>query len=215
MSKIEIIPAINAKTFTDVEAKIRAVEPYVSWVHVDVADGSFTDVTLWHNPEDLFTLQTPLFIEIHLMIANIDERIQDWLQPIVRRIIFHRETSQNPEVVIDACHRSDIRVGMAITPGSSTDIVLPFLPKIDIVQTLAVVPGRSGQVFQPDTLQKISALHNTCPACPIEVDGGINVDTIGSVVRAGASLLVAGSAIFSAPDIKNAIEKLRSSALNS
>ena len=148
------------------------------------------------------------------MIADIDERIQDWLQPIVRRIIFHRETSQNPDVVIDACHRSDIQVGMAIAPGSSPDIVLPFLPKIDIVQTLAVLPGRSGQVFQPDTLQKISALHSACPACPIEVDGGINADTIGSVVQAGASLLVAGSAIFSAPDIKDAIEKLKSSSLH-
>lgn len=222
MSNIEIIPAINAKTFAEVQEKIRAVEPYagggIKWAHIDVADGSFTDVSLWHDVEDLLSLQTPLFVEVHLMIADIDERIHDWLRPIVRRIIFHREASHNPDSVIRACRFSNIEAGIAIRPDSSADIVLPYLSKVDVVQTLAVVPGRSGQLFVPDTLQKISALHSACPACPIEVDGGVNTATATGIVQAGASILVAGSAIFSAKDgeyvdIKSAIEDLRRHAI--
>ncbi len=217
MNKIEIIPAINANSFSEVKEKIRLVEPYVSWAHIDVADGSFTDVTLWHNPEDLFGLQTSLFVEVHIMIADIDERIQGWLKPVVRRIIFHREASRDPDAVIHACRSSDIQAGIAIRPDSSVDIVLPYLSKVDLVQTLAVFPGRSGQPFQPDTLQKIAALRNAYPACPIEVDGGVNTATAASIARSGASLLVAGSAIFSAQgrdhDIKSAIENLRQYAV--
>jgi len=213
MSEIEIIPAINAKTFAEVKEKIQMAEPYVSWVHVDVADGTFTDTTLWHDPKDLLSLQTSLFVEVHLMIANIDERVQEWLRPIVRRIIFHREASQNPNAVIDTCHASDIQVGIAIRPDSPVDVVLPYLSKVDVAQILAVAPGRSGQVFQPNTLQKIAALHSACPTCPIEVDGGVNNATAPSIAGVGALLLVAGAAIFKTPDIRRAIEELRSASV--
>lgn len=218
MNEIEIIPAVNAKTFAEVQEKIRMVEPYVAWAHVDVADGTFTDITLWHDPKDLFFLQTPLFVEIHLMIANIDERIQEWLRPIVRRIIFHREASQNPDLVIDACRASDIQVGIAIRPDSPVDIMLPYLSKVNVAQILAVAPGRSGQVFQSSTLQKIAAVHAACPPCLIEVDGGVQNKIASSLVEAGASLLVAGSAIFSAEGgesctITSAIESLRRHAV--
>ncbi len=219
----ELIPAVNAETFDEVKAKIKKVEPYaegavsaegpdnggIKWVHVDVADGSFTDVMLWHDPNDLLNLQTPLCVEVHLMIDRIDERVADWLKPVVRRVIFHREASENPNVVIDACRAADIQAGIAIKPDSSVDIVLPFLSKVDLVQTLAVVPGPSGQAFRSDTLQKIAALHSAYPACPIEVDGGVNSSTVGAIVKAGATILVAGAAIYGAADIKNAIEDLR------
>lgn len=221
---IEIIPAINAETFAEVQEKIRMVEPYaegpdnggIKWVHIDVADGTFTDISLWHNSKDLLMLQTPLFVEVHLMLANIDARIEEWLRPIVRRIIFHREASQNPDSVIDACRASDIQVGISIRPDSAVEIVLPYIKKVDLVQTLAVLPGSSGQQFRSETLEKIATLHSVCPACPIEVDGGVNNVIAHQVVEAGASLLVAGSAIFSGGgehDIKSAIEDLQRHAI--
>lgn len=206
----EIIPAINAETFAEVQEKIRMVEPYVSWVHIDVADGTFTDISRWHNSKDLLMLQTPLFVEVHLMLANMDARIEEWLRPIVKRVIFHREASQNPDSIIDACRALDIQVGLAIRPDSAVEIVLPYLKKVDLVQTLAVMPGPSGQLFQPETLQKITALRSACSTCAIEVDGGLNNVIARQVVEAGASLLVAGSAIFNSSDIQHAIEELRS-----
>lgn len=214
---VEIIPAINAKTFEEVKEKIRMVEPYVSWVHLDVADGSFTDAILWHNPEDLFQLRTPLFIEVHLMLDRIDERIDAWLEPNVRRIIFHREASRDPNTVIAACRAADIQVGISLRPDTPIETVLPYAEKVDLVQTLAVIPGTSGQKFRMDTLQKITALRRACALCLVEVDGGVDVATAPAIIQAGASLLVAGFAIFSAKsgghvDIKSAIENLRSHA---
>lgn len=217
---IEIIPAVNAKTFAEVKEKVHLVEPYaegpdnggIKWVHIDVADGSFTDISLWHNPKDLFQLQTPLFVEVHLMLDKIDERIDAWLKPNIRRIIFHREASRDPNTVIEACRASDIRAGIAIRPDSPVDIVLPYIQKVDLVQTLAVVPGPSGQKFRPETLQKIMALRHACPTCPIEVDGGIDMNTAPQVVHAGADTLVAASAIFNTPDVRKAIEELRNHA---
>ena len=207
--EIEIIPAINAETFEEVREKIRKVEPYVSWVHVDVADGSFTDVTLWHNPKDLLLLQTPLFVEVHLMIANIDEQVEEWLEPVVRRVIFHREASENPDFVIEACRKSDVQVGMSIRPDSPAELLIPYASKVDVLQTLSVVPGRSGQIFQPETLQKITTLHRACSSCTIEVDGGVNNSTARSIASRGATLLVAGAALFQSRNIKQAIEELR------
>ncbi|TSC79723.1 MAG: ribulose-phosphate 3-epimerase [Parcubacteria group bacterium Gr01-1014_29] len=212
MREVEIIPSINAETFAEVQKKIRLVEPYVSWVHLDVADGSFTDITLWHNPDDLLEFQTPLFIEVHLMLDRIDERADEWLKPNVRRLIFHREASRDPDTVIEACRRADIQPGIAIRPDTPVEDVFPYLAKIDLVQTLAVVPGRAGQKFIPETLSKISALRYACSACRVEVDGGIDTNTALQVVRAGADTLVVASAIFNTSDIKKAVEELRSHA---
>jgi ribulose-phosphate 3-epimerase len=212
MSEIEIIPSINGASFKEVQEKIKLVEPHVSWAHLDVADGSFTDITLWHNPKDLLNLHTPLFIEVHLMLEHIDRRVEEWLEPNVRRIIFHREASENPNTVIAQCRAADIQAGIAIRPDTPVDAVLPFLARVDMVQTLAVLPGPAGQSLLPGTYEKITALHAAYPACPIEVDGGINAETAPRVVHRGASLLVAASAIFNQPDIKQAIDKLKRNA---
>lgn len=210
MREVEIIPAINAATFQEVREKVRLVEPYVSWVHLDVADGSFTDITIWHNPKDLLELRTPLFIEAHLMIDHIDERIHAWLETNIQRIIFHREASEDPDIVIETCRASDIQAGIAIRPDTPVDMVFPYLSKIDLVQTLAVVPGPAGQKFQPGMLAKVTALRSACPTtCRLEVDGGINAETAHAAVEAGADTLAAASFIFNASDIKQAIENLR------
>lgn len=206
----EILPAINAVTFEEVTKKIRLIEPYVSWAHLDVADGTFTKNILWHDAKDLRTLVTPLFIEVHLMIDNVDEHAGEWLLPNVRRVIFHVEASHDPKAVIKKCHEANTEAGMALCPDTPVDVLFPYLTLADMVQTLAVMPGRSGQVFQNDTLEKIKALRSHTQSGVIEVDGGVNSQTIGQICRAGASVLVAGSAIFeSGKDIKSAIEELR------
>jgi ribulose-phosphate 3-epimerase len=209
---IEIIPSINVATFSELKEKIKLVEPYVSWVHLDVADESFTDITLWHNPKDLLDLHTPLFIEVHVMLDGIDERITDWLEPNVRRIIFHREASADPDFVITQCRQADIQAGIAIRPDTPVESVIPYLPRVDLVQTLAVMPGGAGQKFKSETLQKISAIRTVCPSCPIEVDGGVDTETVPAIIANGATILVAASAIFDKPDIKHAIDELKQHA---
>jgi ribulose-phosphate 3-epimerase len=207
---VEIIPAINAKTFAEIEQKIKLVEPHVNWVHIDVTDGSFTDVVLWHNPEELLNLHTPLFIELHLMLEDIDTKIEDWLLPNVRRNIVHIEACRNPKTVIDACHGSDIQIGMAVRPETPCSHLFPIASEVDLLQTLAVHPGPSGQKFDVDTLKKIEELRTKYPGMPIEVDGGVNAEVAGQVRQAGASIIVAAAAIFNAENIEQAIAALQS-----
>lgn len=206
---VEIIPAINASTFTEVGRKVRLVEPYVSWAHIDVADGSFTDIALWHEPHDLLNFRTPLSLEVHLMIAHIDERIIEWLLPNVRRVVFHIEAARNAMGVIDACHRADVLAGIGVRPGTSYKGLLPYAQKADMLHVLAVPPGPGGQMFQESALGAVRGLRESCGVCPIEVDGGVNGETAERIVNAGANILVAGSAIFSHDDIGSAVAALK------
>lgn len=206
---VEIIPAVNAASFEEVQRKVALVEPHVKWVHVDVADGTFTENTLWHNPLDLPLLKTELFIEMHLMVKDIDTQLKEWLLPNVRRNIFHAEAAQNPEALIAACHAADIFAGVAIRPDTSWEALKPFVDKVDLLQVLGVIPGRSGQLFQKHVIQYIQALRKEASSCFLELDGGVNADTAAEAVRAGANVLVAGSAIFEADDPVRALQDLQ------
>lgn len=208
----EIIPSINAATFEEVEQRIRLVERYVNWAHLDVADGTFTQHISWHTPQDLLRLKTRLSIEVHLMVDHIDEAIERWLLPNIRRNIFHIEAAQSPEYVIDACHKKNIEAGIAIRPDTSHEKLRPYYKKADFLQTLAVMPGPSGQEFKQETFEKISRLRKECPSCLLEVDGGVTATLAPQLVKAGATHLVAGAAIFNVPDMEHAIRNLKNAA---
>lgn len=211
---IEIIPAVNAISFEEVQRKVSQIESHAKWVHIDVADGTFTDNVLWHNPVDLAFLKTELFIEIHLMLDDIDAKLKDWLLPNVRRNIFHVEAAKNPEALIAACHAADIFAGIAIKPNTSWEALKPYVNKADLLQVLGVIPGKSGQTLQKNVIQNIRALRGETSSCFLEIDGGVNVETAAETVEAGANVLVAGSAIFNASDPARAIEELKKAAKN-
>ena len=101
----EIIPVINSKTFEEVRDKIRKVEPYAKWAHIDVADGTFAPITLWHNSLDLVGFKTNLNLEIHMMENDPEERIDHWFLPPVKRIIVHWETVNDMEFIIEAVNK--------------------------------------------------------------------------------------------------------------
>ncbi|MBI2609921.1 ribulose-phosphate 3-epimerase [Candidatus Giovannonibacteria bacterium] len=207
---IEVVPAINAESFEEVVRKIKKIEPFSRWVHIDIADGTFTPNSIWHHSEDLMTLDTPLFVELHLMIADMDLRWRDWTLPAVNRIIFHFEAAHDPTLVIGKIHDAGQEAGIAIRPETDWHKVEPFLTTADLVQTLAVPPGKPGQEFRPEVIDKIRALSSHHDECIIEVDGGINQKTGKECVEAGAKILVSANYIFNAPDIGKAIEELRS-----
>lgn len=212
---MEIIPVINAENFEEIKEKISLLESLGNgvskWVHLDVADGTFTKNTIWHNPEDLLGLQTTLKIEVHLMILKPEERIESWLLENVKRIIFNLEGSGAPDFIIEKCREKGIEVGVSIGPDTPWTQAQPFLKKADLIQVLSVYPGLAGQGFIEDSLDKIKHLRENCPDCRIEVDGGINPETTKKAVGAGADILVSASYIFGGGDseIKNRIESLR------
>lgn len=205
-----LIPAINADSFEEVQNKIRLIEPYFSWVHLDIADGTFTKNTLWHNLVEFAQIETELNLELHLMIDKVEEKIDHWLNPSVKRIFFHIGASRDPGFVIDRCHKNKTEAGIAVSPDESIAQALAYKNKTDLFQILGVRPGLPGQKMDENTLEKIKEVRKFCPSCIIEVDGGMNKETIPKAVSAGANIIAAASAIFdSGKSIKEAIEELK------
>ncbi len=202
---IQVIPAINSESFEEVKQRIKLVEPYASWVQLDVADGTFTKNTIWHNAGDLLKIKTSLKIEVHLMISDIDERIEEWLIEPVERIIFHLEAAKNPDFVIEKIKKFGKEAGIAISPDTSWTKLVPYFGKVDFIQVLGVNPGLPGQKFQEECFDKIAHIRKECPGCIIEVDGGMNNETAKKAVEFGANIINAATEIFNAEDIKEAI----------
>lgn len=223
--QVEIIPAINADSFEEIQRKIEAVEEAnsdasvgvntdasvgVNWIQIDAADGTFTKNTIWHNPEDLAFLKTDLKIELHLMLDNIERRIEDWLVPNARRIIFHISAANDLDFIIEKCREAGKEVGIAIGPDESLVRAMEYRDKVDMFQILSVYPGKAGAEMAEGAFERISELRGFCEHCIIEVDGGMNKETAKKAVEAGADIIAAASAIFSAKDVKNAIKELKS-----
>lgn len=205
-----IIPAVNAQTFEEVQKKIKLVEPYVLWAHLDIADGTFAKNTLWHNLLDFATIETEINIELHFMMDRIEERIDHWLNILVKRVIFHIDGSKDPGFVIERCHKNKTEVGIAISPNESIAKAMAFKDRVAFFQILGVQPGLSGQKIDENTFERIKEVRKFCPQCIIEVDGGMNKETIPKAMSAGANVIVSASAIFdSGKNIKDAIEELK------
>ena len=205
---IQVIPTIIAKDFQELQEKIKKVEPYVNWIQLDVMDGQFVDNITWSNPADLKNLETSLKSEVHLMVKNPEEVIDDWIESGVQRIIFHYESTDKHQEIIERVKKAGLEVGIAINPETSIEILDSFLP-ISLILIMTVHPGRGGQKFLEETLDKIEQLREKYKNVNIEVDGGINLETAPKVIQAGANLLASGSAIFESENIKETIQVLK------
>jgi ribulose-phosphate 3-epimerase len=205
----DIIPAINADNFEEIKEKIKLVEPCAKWLHLDVADGTFTKNTVWHNADDLRGLNTSLLIEVHLMINDVEKRVADWFLPDIKRIIFHLEAAKDADFIIAKCQEAGKEAGIAINPETSWTRLYPYFGKADMFQILGVHPGLAGQKFNEEVLRKIEEVRKNCRNCIIESDGGMNEETASKAVRAGANLIAAASAIFN-DNIEKSFRKLKS-----
>ncbi|MEK7599014.1 MAG: ribulose-phosphate 3-epimerase [Patescibacteria group bacterium] len=215
MTEVELIPGINADSFEEIAEKIRLIEGLadkfgIKYIHLDAADGTFTKNTIWHNPGDLVGFKSNLKIEVHLMISDIDRRIENWLFKPIERIIFHMEAARDPKLTIQKCKDAGIEVGLAVKPKTSLTEIKPYWENVDLIQILGVLPGKAGQSMSPEIMDKIKTLRRICPSCIIEVDGGVNAENAKELASAGANILSATSAIFAGDDIKKAIENLKS-----
>src|SRR3989344_2067018 len=142
---VEIIPSINVSDFEELKKRIKKIEPYVKWAHIDVSDGVFTKHISWHEPKDLVGLKTKLKLEVHLMVDKPEKEIDHWLIKPVSRIIFHQEATHSHQILIDKIHGAEKEAGMAIKPETPWLKLFPYLDKIELIELLAVSPGPSGQ----------------------------------------------------------------------
>lgn len=214
-NKIEVIPAILESDLIKIQEKVKLVEPYIKMIHLDIMDGQFVPNKTFNQPEQLSKLKTSCRLEAHLMIKEPIKQIDSWLKTKVKKIIFHYEAVSNKSVIptlINQIKASGKQVGIAINPATPTESLIPYLNTVNLVLFMAVNPGFAGQQFDQSVLTKISKLRKEFPELPIEVDGGINLETSKQAVEAGATIFIANSYIFKNQNIKEAIERLQNLA---
>lgn len=209
-----VIPAINETSFTEVGKKIiRAADFGAEIVHLDVSDGKFTPNKLWNNPSDLLSVKSQLShvsVEVHLMVSNPDEAIGDWIDVGAKRIIVHVESAKDLAAMKKKCAHFGAELLLAADPDTSADRLLEKKDLVDGFLVLAVRPGKAGQVFGENQLEKIKLLRQGAPDAKIEVDGGVNLENAAKLKDAGADILVSASTIWGNSDPAGIYKKLQS-----
>ena len=203
-----VIPAILVKTREELLRRILLVRDFVPEIQLDIMDGVFVpNKTV--GLEDLKGLP-PAKYEFHWMVVRPEEWIAKTPGPHTHLV--HVETITSMEKVESAVRKAGGSLGLAINPETPLEKLLPYVGRARRVLIMTVHPGFSGQKYIFEMGQKIKKLRSLYPSLDIEVDGGVNRDTVAHAYSCGANILAAASAIFSSDDIKGAVEDLRKRA---
>ena len=215
---IELAPSILSADFARLGDQVRAAaDGGAAVVHVDIMDGHFVP-NLTIGPPVVKSLRkvTRLPLDCHLMIENPDEFIPAFADSGADWISVHQEAVRHLNRTLHLIKNHGCRAGVVINPATPVDTLSEVLDIVDYVLVMSVNPGFGGQKFIPSTLHKMRALAEIRSqrglAFRIEVDGGVAIDTIAEVVRAGAEILVAGNAVFGSGDPRKNVEALLQAA---
>lgn len=196
----------------------RAVDGGVDSIHLDVMDGHFVD-NLTIGPVVIEAVRPLASVpyHTHLMISEPLRHARAFADAGSDLIVFHVEADDDPAAVIDAIHGYGRSAGLALNPETPPEAVVPYLERIDLLLVMTVHPGRGGQTFIAEVLPKMAQLRDEIErrglALPIGVDGGVNLETIGSAHAAGGEVLVAGWALYrEAGDLAPTVAALRAAA---
>jgi ribulose-phosphate 3-epimerase len=213
---IGLVPSILSADFTRLGEQVREAEAAgAERIQIDVMDGHFVpNITMGPMVVEAVRRCTKLTLEAHLMITNPQEYIETFAQAGADVIIVHQEVCPHLHRVIQQIKATGKQAGVALNPSTPVFLLQDILSLLDLILIMTVNPGFGGQDFIPETLPKITTLHQMIKQrglhCDIEVDGGIQEKTVPKVVKAGANLLVAGSAIYNKKEsVQQAITRLR------
>jgi ribulose-phosphate 3-epimerase len=185
------------------------------WIHYDVMDGHFTKNLTYGLPVLAACRKTlpDAYFDVHLMIDKPNDYIQLFADAGADTITFHYEAMTNVRETVDLIHKAGKKAGISVKPETPVSVLLSYLDIADMFLIMTVEPGFGGQPFNPRSPERIRFLKDEMTrrgfSIPIEVDGGINAVTAPTVISAGASILVTGSYLFGAHDMKAAVDSLR------
>lgn len=215
MTMIQISPSVLACDFSKLGEEVRSVhEAGADMIHLDVMDGCFVPNISFGLPViECLRRTTDAFFDVHLMIDAPERYIERFAKAGADLISFHLEATEDPAACLRAIRACGKKAALAIKPNTPAEAVYPYLSLCDMILVMTVEPGYGGQALIPSTLDKVATLRRNLQArsmyLPIQVDGGINRSTAAEAVRAGADVLVAGSAVFRAADRAAEIRALR------
>src|SRR5277367_7015153 len=214
-ARIEIAPSILASNFAKLGDEIRTVEQGGADVlHVDVMDGHFVpNISIGIPVVESLRKATRLPLDVHLMIENPEEYIEEFVRAGANRVLVHQEATVHLDRALSMVREHGAEAGAVINPATPVVMLSEVLDKVDTVLVMSVNPGFGGQKFIPGAIEKIRQLNQWRSryngAFRIEVDGGVDLENISELAQAGANTFVAGTSIFGASDPAGATRKLR------
>jgi Pentose-5-phosphate-3-epimerase len=224
-----IVPAILPKSRDDLDEKLFRLRGLVDSVQVDIVDGRFVTPATWPYQDhpngtrgpsaDTFPFLGEIAFEVDLMVEEPEHVIRHWLEAGSSRVTIHAETTRMlPKLMDDLAttygHDKSfapdlISFGLAINVSTDVALIEPFLQQCDFIQFMGIAKiGKQGEPFDKRVLAKISAFKKKYPDMPIQVDGGVSLETAPSLLEAGVSRLVVGSDLWKAPDLAGQLKKL-------
>lgn len=212
--EIKISPSMLASDYANLQTELEKCEKGgADLIHLDVMDGHFVpNISIGAPVIAAMKRVCCVPFDVHLMISDPYLYIDEFVKAGADIITFHIESESDTDKTIDKILDAGCKAALAVKPGTPVDTVYPYLDKLSMVLVMTVEPGFGGQSFMESTMPKIQALREKCPDLDIQVDGGINTDTVKIAGAAGANVFVAGSAVFKSDNPAQMIQTLKLNA---
>ena len=211
---VKISPSILSIDYGKLALELKRMQDCgADMLHIDVMDGHFVpNLTLGAPIVKCIRKASSLPFDVHLMISDPYRYIPDFASAGADIITFHYESDSDVDATVDLIHSPGKKAGLAVKPKTDISVVYPYLDRLDMVLVMTVEPGFGGQSFMQDMMPKVADIRQRKPEIDIQVDGGINADTISVAAQAGANVFVSGNAIFSSPDAEATIRDFKAKA---
>lgn len=209
--KVLVSPSILSADFSRLGYECQTLERSgADWIHCDVMDGRFVpNITFGLPVVQSIRKCVAIPLDVHLMIEEPERYVEKFAEAGADTITFHLEATKKVSETLRLIHSCGKKAGISVKPNTPIGSLTPYRGLFDMVLVMSVEPGFGGQEFIPASLDKIRRAKQLFPNVPVEVDGGVNAENARQVAEAGADIIVAGSAIFGAPDCAAAIKKIR------